>query len=121
MSVVSILYVEDNDDLREAVSLLLESEGREIVSCATGEAAMAEVEARTFDVLITDVSLPGMSGTELAQHLLSQRPDQRVVMCSGYGASKGVTALGPHVRWMTKPFDMEDMEKVLAELGRATA
>ena len=118
MSAVSILYVEDNEDLREAVALLLEDDQREIISCASGEDALVQARERRFDVLITDVSLPGISGTQLAQQLLAERPDQRVVMCSGYGANRSVAELGPNVRWITKPFEMDDMEHLLNGLMR---
>lgn len=113
----SILYVEDNDDLREAVSLMLEAEGREIVSCASGEEALRHCEARQFDVLISDVTLPGITGVELAQRLLADRPGQQVVICSGYGASPGLAEMGPNVRWLIKPFDMDDIEKLLSEFA----
>ena len=113
----SILYVEDNDDLREALALLLESEGREVVTCASGEDALAALAARSFDVLITDVSLPGISGTELARSVLAERPRQRVVLCSGYGANQDLSSLGPNVCWILKPFEMDALEHLLQRLA----
>jgi len=113
---VSILYVEDNDDLRETIGMLLEGEGREVVTRANGEHALATLAERGFDVIITDVSLPGMSGTELARRALATDPQRWVVLCSGYEFRRGLEQLGPNVRSLPKPFEIEDLEALMAEV-----
>lgn len=118
MTGLRVLYVEDNPDLREAIGLLLEADGREIVTCADGEQALALSDARRFDVVITDVSLPGISGTELARALVARDPQQWVVLCSGYVFGDEVAALGSHVRSLAKPFELEDLESLMDEIGR---
>ncbi|MEO6746010.1 MAG: response regulator, partial [Caldimonas sp.] len=64
-----ILVVEDNPDLRETLSLLLEAEGRHIEAVANAEDALRAFTAQAFDVVFTDVKLPGMSGLDLAARL----------------------------------------------------
>jgi two-component system, cell cycle response regulator CpdR len=113
---VSILYVEDSDDLRETIGMLLEAPGREIVSCATAEDALVLLAQRQADLVITDVSLPGMSGTDLARKLLAEKPERWVVLCSGYEFGDAVRQFGPNVRSLLKPFEPEDMEALVTEI-----
>jgi len=117
----SILYVEDNDDIRETIGMLLEGDDREVVLCASSEAALAALAQRDFDILITDVSLPGLSGTELARRVLAKSPAKWVVLCSGYEFGHGLATLGPNVRSLPKPFEAEELERLLAEIFAATA
>ena len=119
MKFLSILYVEDNDELRETFCEMLEGEGREIVACADGEAALALWEARAFDVVLTDISLPGMSGTDLARRILAKAPNSWIVLCSGYQYRHGLTALGPNVRSLPKPFELEELDALIGEITGA--
>ncbi len=114
-----ILYVEDNDDLRESISMLLEDDpGFALTTCASGEDALALYQqGGQWDVLITDVGLPGLSGIELAREALSRHPQQWVVLCSGYDMRSELTALGPRARSLTKPFELEDLERMLASIA----
>jgi len=115
-----ILFVEDNDNLREMMSLLMEADDREVVACASGEEALALCAGRPFDVVITDVSLPGISGTELARRLLATAPRRWVVLCSGYGYDDAlVRQLGPNVRSLAKPFEVDELDTLLAEVDAA--
>ncbi|MEP7099530.1 MAG: response regulator [Burkholderiales bacterium] len=116
MQTCSILYVEDNDDVRELIGMLLEGAARELVQCASGEAALAALAQRPFDILITDVSLPGLSGTELARRALAANPRQWVVLCSGYEFGQALHTLGPNVRSLPKPFEAEDLDALLSEI-----
>ena len=114
---LSILYVEDNEDLRESVHMAMEGPGREVLSCASGEEALVLAQARSIDVVITDVGLPGMSGMELARMLVTDQPARRLVLCSGYDMRDQLTALGPNVHALVKPFDLDALDAVLAALG----
>ena len=102
-----ILYVEDNRELRETIGMLMEAEGRTVTSCATAEEALKLDAQQGFDLLVSDVSLPGMSGTELARQLLAEDPGRRVVLCSGYPLGGYHDAWGPNVRTLLKPFELE--------------
>jgi two-component system cell cycle response regulator CpdR len=118
---LSILYVEDNDHLREAIGMLMEADGREVVVCASGEEAVVLDAQTRFDVVITDVSLPGMSGTDLARKILHDNASRWVVLCSGYDFSQSTERLGAKVRSLRKPFEIEELDALLAEIAADVA
>lgn len=110
------LFVEDNDDLREQIGFLLEEVGVEFESCATAEEALTRYAPDRFDFLMTDVSLPQMSGVDLARVILRSTPDAWVVFSSGYAMKSDLSDFGPHVRALLKPFDLPDLQQLLAEI-----
>ena len=116
-----ILYVEDNPELRETIGMLLEGEGHEVVSCASAEEALELDAQQAFDLLVSDVSLPGLSGTDLARRLLEGDPLRWVVLCSGYELGSQPGSWGPNVRTLLKPFELEELEQLLGGIHTALA
>ena len=116
-----ILYVEDHPELRETIGMLMEGEGRTVTPCASAEEAMALDAGDPFDVLVTDVSLPGLSGTDLARQLLADDPQRWVVLCSGYELGSHPTQWGPNVHVLLKPFELEELEQLLTSIHTALA
>lgn len=119
MTTLNILYVEDNDDLRHAIAMLLESDHREITPCVNAEEALVLLGQRAFDVLVTDVSLPGLSGIELARRVLQDQPQHRVVLCTGHALDVEATSLGANVHTLSKPFEIEELEQLLDGIAAA--
>jgi CheY-like chemotaxis protein len=119
LKAVTVLYVEDNDDLRLSISMLMEQPGRELTACANGEEALALCAEHDYDIVITDVSLPGISGTDLARQLLAKQPERWLVLCSGYEFGEWVGQFGPHVRALRKPFEPEDLDALMDEITAA--
>ena len=113
------LLVEDEDALRRATRRTLERIGFEVAEAANGRAALELVQEHeaTFDVVLTDVVMPVMSGKALADELLEQAPTQRVVFMSGYPrdtiASHGV--LDEDVILVQKPFTTKDLVEKLRQ------
>lgn len=97
--------------------MLMEAEGREVVVCASGEDAVVLDAQTRFDVVITDVSLPGMSGTDLARKMLQDEASRWIVLCSGYDFSQSIERLGAKVRSLRKPFELEELDALLAEIS----
>lgn len=114
---MKILYVEDNDDLRGTIGALLAGNEREVVAFGTAEQALEAIEREYFDVLVTDVSLPGLSGTDLARRLLDKDPLAWVVLCTGFEWRGGLQHLGHNVRALSKPFEMEELEVIMDEIA----
>ena len=114
-----ILYVEDHPELRETIGMLMEAEGRSVTSCATAEEALELDAAQPYDVLVTDVSLPGMSGIDLARKVLADDPQRWVVLCSGYEMGDYPASWGANVRTLLKPFEIEELEELLVNLRQS--
>ena len=117
-TVIAYLYVEDNDDIREAFTPLLWADHREVVVAGDAEAALALLATRSFDVLITDVSLPGVSGIDLAREWLREDPQRPVLIFSGYEFREGLGTVGMNVRSLLKTCDPEELESVLRKMER---
>jgi PAS domain S-box-containing protein len=107
----TILLVEDSEPLRKLAKTFLESAGFRVFSAESGEDAV-EVANRfggIFDLLLTDVVMPGMNGRILAEHLLPRQPGMRVLYMSGYtdGFIAGHGMLDPGTHLLHKPFTEE--------------
>jgi two-component system, cell cycle response regulator CpdR len=113
-----ILYVEDNAIVREITSELLAQDQRQIVSCTTAEEALKAFAANPFDLVITDVSLPAMSGIELARSILALKPRARIILASGYDLDFAVDNWAANVRSIIKPFEAAEIEALMSELLR---
>jgi DNA-binding response OmpR family regulator len=103
--------VEDAQPLRKLAQTFLEAAGFRVLPAESGEEAL-EVAARcgvTFDLLLTDVVMPGMNGRLLAEELLPRHPGMKVLYMSGYTdsfiAGHGVLDAGTHL--LHKPFTEE--------------
>jgi CheY-like chemotaxis protein len=114
-----ILYVEDNSIVREVTAELLWQEQRDIVAVATAEEALREFREQPFDVVITDVSLPQMSGLDLARTILGIEPKTLIIVASGYYLDLSLQKWGPNVRAIVKPFESTDIDALIAELREA--
>jgi CheY-like chemotaxis protein len=113
---LKILYVEDNDLVREVTAELLSQDQRQIVACADAEEALRKFSENTFDVVITDVSLPLMSGIELARSILTIKPHLPLIIASGYSLNFGLENWGANVRAIIKPFESHEIEALISDL-----
>jgi two-component system cell cycle response regulator CpdR len=115
-----ILYVEDNSIVREVTAELLAQEQRDIVAVATAEEALREFREHSFNIVITDVSLPQMSGLDLARKILDIDPKVPIIVASGYYLDLSLQKWGPTVRAIVKPFEATDIDALIAELRNAS-
>jgi CheY-like chemotaxis protein len=111
-----ILYVEDNAIVREVTSELLVQDQRHIVALGTAEEALQEFSEHEFDVVITDISLPAMSGLDLARKILNIEPKAPIIIASGYFLDLSLNAWGPNVRAIVKPFEGPEIDALIEEL-----
>ena len=114
-----ILYVEDNSIVREVTAELLAQEQRDIVAVATAEEALREFHEHSFNVVITDVSLPQMSGLDLARKILDIDPKVLIIVASGYYLDLSLQKWGPNIRAIVKPFEAADIDALITELRKA--
>jgi len=115
-SPLRILYVEDNDIVREVTAELLLKDQRQIVALGTAEEALQEFSEHAFDVTITDVSLPAMSGLDLARNILNIEPKASIIIASGYVLDLSLKKWGPNVRAVIKPFEVTEIDALIEEL-----
>jgi two-component system, cell cycle response regulator CpdR len=116
--VLNILYVEDNALVREVTSELLAQDHRQIFACDSAEEALTRFGEQPIDVVITDVSLPVMSGVDLARSILRMRPQMPIIIASGYALDFGLERWGTNVRSIIKPFEPDDIEALISQLVR---
>ena len=118
-SPLRILYVEDNALVREVTTELLMQDARQIVAAGSAEEALQAFNLQPFDMVITDVSLPAMSGLELARRILELRPQAPIIIASGYLLELPRDKWGDRVRAVLKPFDAPQIDALIAELCAA--
>ena len=111
-----ILYVEDNPIVREVTVELLDHSRREITALGTAEEGLQEFKGRSFDLVITDISLPAMSGLDLARSILNIEPKVPIIVASGYFLDLNQRAWGSKVRAIVKPFDGAQIDALISEL-----
>jgi two-component system cell cycle response regulator CpdR len=110
------LYVEDNPLVREVTCELLEQAGRKIVALSSAEEALEAFRSNPYDLVITDVSLPIMSGVDLARTLLRDKPMLPIIIASGYSLEPGGQSWGRQVRTIIKPFEIDEIDALILEL-----
>jgi len=117
---LTILLVEDDDGIRTIASVLLESEGHQVVAMATGELAHEWLGQRQPDVLFTDVNLPGIGGAELARLAREAHPDLRILLTSGEAMPDPAwLASGGH--YLNKPYDRRSLLAAIQATAKAVA
>lgn len=108
----AILIVDDDEAVRDVLYDLFSDEHLCHVA-ATAEQALAFIDDQPYDVVLTDISMPGLSGLELLGHLRQARPGTPVIVISGIGDrshAEGLIRLGAF-DFLLKPFRLEDVER----------
>jgi DNA-binding response OmpR family regulator len=82
-----ILIVDDDTDVRDFVCTILDQENFDTVSARDGREALALLGNGEYDLLLTDIRMPGIDGFELVERARRARPDLRVLFMSGYAAT----------------------------------
>jgi two-component system cell cycle response regulator CpdR len=80
-----ILLAEDDDSLRGFLARALERAGYEVMACADGEEAAAVLD-QNWDLLLTDIVMPGMDGIEVARQAAALNPNLRIMFITGFAA-----------------------------------
>ena len=120
----SILVVDDEPDVAEAIQSVLEHAGFVVITANSAQQGLAAIEQQNFDVVVTDIIMPKANGLELIRRLRTGHPRIRVIAISG-GGSFGPLSLKPEAisthafiaaardagaeEVLTKPFDMDDL------------
>ena len=113
-----ILYVEDDDLVRDSFAELLATAERRIVAVANGAGAREALREQNVNLLMTDLNLPDGSGLEVAREALRQNPELPVIICSGHDLREVARSLGPTAHPLMKPVDLDELEALVERLAR---
>jgi PAS domain S-box-containing protein len=117
---MSILVVDDDDLIRLSMAPMLQMYGHAVQLAASGEEALTLFErGLKVDLVILDMNMPGLNGAQTLARLLAIRPDQRVLMASGYSDESLTDLVAPHPRVLKlrKPFTAEELQGMLGALA----
>ena len=112
-----ILVVDDEPFVCDAVKMMLEFDGHQIETVGSGQEALARFDETKFELVITDYSMPGMKGNELAARLRTRNPKQPIVMITAYAEmlTADKTPLDAVDCVISKPFLLEDLRAAIAK------
>ena len=111
----SVLVADDEAAIRHVLALVLAQQGYEVRAASNGDEALAELSTRPYDVVISDVRMPGMDGLTLLSKALEQSPELTFIMMSAYGSADlalKAVSLGAY-DYVQKPFKPEEVVLVL--------
>ena len=122
---VRILVVDDEELIRALLSELFTAEGYEVTTAVDGEQALELLGTERFDLVLTDLIMPGLDGVEVLLHAKRIDADRPVVVMTGHAPVDTVSRLTESGAddYITKPFDLEDVKEIVArliEMGRGT-
>ena len=111
----SILVVDDDPAMRHLLSVILADHGWEARAVASAADALRELEARDFDLVLTDVRMPGMDGLALLREIQRLRPELTVIVMSAYGAHDAALEAmkAGAYDYVSKPFKPDEVVLVL--------
>ena len=114
---LKILLVDDDKKLVMILKSLLTEEHHEVETCSNGREAVEKTKTQNFDLVITDLMMPGMSGIEVLKEIRNTSPDTLVIIVTGFASvPSAVEALrhGAH-DYLTKPFNTEELLASVAD------
>jgi len=119
-----VMVVEDDWGARDALKALLESQGYEVLTAVNGAEALRiyEIKAGQIDVVVSDVVMPGMGGVELFRALRETDSQIKILLITGHpleGKDRQLLEQG-QVKWLQKPFSVQEFSAVLRGLLNAT-
>ena len=109
-----ILAVEDSADALQILCELLNLLGHEATGAANSVSALELLQTQKFDVLLTDINLPGLSGIHLARKAKSTLPSIKIIFASGHDDSMASYIGFPSV-WLTKPYEYTTLLQALEQ------
>jgi DNA-binding NtrC family response regulator len=111
-----ILLIEDDPGTASALRKVLQSEGYGVHLAERGDDGLAQAKSRSFDLVLTDLKLPGLSGMDLATQLRTAKPKLPIIMITAHGTTDTAieaTKIGAY-EYLIKPFEADDLLDVVA-------
>lgn len=117
---ISVLVVDDNLELAENLAEILEDEGCEVALANSGEEALQVSEARCFDLVLTDIRMPGINGVELVRRLSARDPRAKFLLMTAYTSDsllREAQTLGVVRAVLAKPLAIQQLLAMLPRDG----
>jgi two-component system response regulator AtoC len=110
-----VLVVDDEENLRHMLQILLRREGYEAIGASSVDAALVEIERQPFDIIITDLRMPGRGGLELIDEVRARNLDTTVVVMTAYGSREvAIEAMKRGAYdYLSKPFEADEVVLLL--------
>ena len=114
---VWILVAEDDAEMRELLERVLTDEGYQVLTARDGNEAVLRIEEGDFDLVLSDVRMPGPDGMEVLRRAMAHRLDQPVILMTAFGSiSSAVEAMRAGAyHYLTKPFNLDDLLEIVHE------
>ena len=115
---MKILLIDDDEWIRDSLSLFFENEGCNLLAVETAEEGMEELKKQAYDIIIVDYRLSGMNGLEFLERIKDSHPDALTILITAYG-SKDVFLKARNIGvqgFIDKPFTSEAIENSLSRL-----
>lgn len=112
-----ILVVDDEGAIRYSITKTLQRVGYHVEAAASGEEALEMMQNRAYDVVLTDIRMPGLTGVELLRRIKEQAPDAVVILLTGYASLETAIEslrLGAH-DYLVKPSSSQDIRTSVAQ------
>jgi two-component system response regulator PilR (NtrC family) len=113
--VAHILVVDDEQSMQEFLEILLQREGHDVTSCGSAREALVALEHNDFDLLLTDIQMPGMSGLELLDQARRLAPDTLVILITAFGSTESAVEAMKNgaYDYLTKPCSVDEIRLVV--------
>ena len=120
-SVGRVLVVDDDQDTTKLIEGALAAEGHEIWTCSSGEEALELLDREDFDVILTDIKMPGVMGVDLLLHVRRLGLETEVILMTAYASVQtAVQALrGEAFDYLTKPFSLKELRQTVRQALRS--
>ena len=117
---LQILLVDDDADVRDTIARFLTARHHEVSQADSGERALSRLEKQAFDIVITDLKMPGMDGFQLLERIKEDVPGTEVIVITAFGEVRSaVTAIKTGAfDFFTKPVQTEDLEAAISRTSR---
>ena len=114
----NILVVEDDQKMRNALQMILNKEGYQVEALESAEEALERFRVRTYDLLISDIKLPGLDGMELLTAIRNFNPSTSIIMITAYATvDQAVIAMKAGAEdYISKPFNLEEIRIVVRKV-----
>ncbi|MBW1709266.1 MAG: response regulator [Deltaproteobacteria bacterium] len=115
---MKILLIDDDEWIRDSLTLFFEGEGCHLLAFETAEEAMAELKTQPYDIIITDYKLPGIDGLEFLKRIKEPYPNTMKILISAYGSEEVVSEGIKHGihDFIEKPFVTKTIEESLTRI-----